>query len=116
MKTHTSRRMRPSFGYKGAIMNHSKTYSYNRRPPFSRIKEVYGEALERFEFQKPTVLLKSKELLARQKKEIRYRLKEQFRKERNQNIIIGCFMTGFALLFLYFLNHYFLDIIQFLNI
>ncbi len=114
MKTYTSRRMRPSFGYKGAIMNHSNTYSYNRRPAFSRIKEVYGETLERFKFERPKVVLKSNQLLARQKKEIRYRLKEQFKKERNRNIIILCFMIGFAMSFLYFMNHYFLDLMEIL--
>ena len=115
MKKHTGRRMKASFGYNGALLNHLNTYTYNRRPVFSRIKEIYGEELERFDFEHTTDIIKSKKLLAQQKKEIRYRVKEQIRKERNRNIIISCFMTGFAVLFLYFLNHYFLDFMEFLN-
>ncbi len=116
MKTHTSRRMNPSFGYNGALLNHSNTYSYHRRPPFSRIKEIYGEELERFELEQTTTEFTSKKLLAQQQKEIRYRVKEQIRKERNRNIIISCFMTAFSVLFLYLVNRYFLNLIEFLNV
>ncbi len=108
--------MKLSFGYRGAVLNHSNSYTYNRRTPFSKIKEIYGEELERFELESSTTILKSKELLAEQKKEIRERVRKQIRKERKQNILIINFMSVFAILFLFFINSYFSDIIKFLQI
>ncbi len=115
MKTHISRRTHPSFGYRGPLMSHSNAYSYYRRPPFSKMKEVYGESLERFELEKSSIVLKSKKLLAQHKKEIRYRIQEENKKGRNRNIILICLMTFMSILFLFFINHYFLDTLEFLN-
>jgi len=116
MKKNTGRRMKPSFGYSGAVLNHSNSYSYNRRTPFSKIKEIYGEELERFELESTATILKSKELLAEQKIEIRARVRKQLRKETKQNIVIISFIAVFTTLILFFMNSYFSDILKFLQI
>ena len=69
MKKSTSRRMNPTFGYRGSAQNHSNTFTFNRRPPFSKIKEIYGNELERFELENPTNTLQNKELPIQKRKE-----------------------------------------------
>ena len=116
MKKNTGRRMKPSFGYKGAVLNHSNSYTYSRRAPFSKIKEIYGEELERFELESTTAVLKSKELLIEQKIEIRARVRKQLIKERKQNIVIISFISFVTILILVLMNSYFSDILKFLQL
>ena len=112
MRKNTGRRVKPSFAYRGNSQNHSNSFTFNRRPPFSRIKQIYGEELERFELESNHQSLQSKELLTQQKKEIKERTLKHFREEQKQNFVIISSLIVFVFLLIIFINYYFLYLIK----
>jgi hypothetical protein len=88
MKRDNRRRMSPGVGYIGAG---NKTSVFTRKPkiPFKRMKDIYGNELERLKSGKSDRKKSFKKLTEREKLEIRKRIKIQIRKEQNKNILIG---------------------------
>jgi len=111
MRKKTGRRMNPVSAYIGSG---NKTSFFTNRPksPFSRIKQIYGEELERFEIENSSSDFQSKELLIQHRKEIKERVLEHYRKEQKQNYIIIGFMTLFVIILIIFVNYYLLDLIK----
>jgi len=80
--------MSPGVGYIGSG---NKTSVFTRKPkiPFEKMKDIYGNELERLKSEKSDRKKSFKELTEREKLEIRKRIKIQIRKEQNKNLIIG---------------------------
>ena len=111
MRKNTGRRMNPASAYIGSG---NKTSFFTNRPksPFSRIKQIYGEELERFELGTNEQSRQSKELLTQQKKEIKERVLKQFREEQKQNFVIISSLILFVFILIIFINYYFLGLIK----
>ena len=88
MKRENRRRMSPGVGYIGAG---NKTSVFTRKPKtsFEKIKDYYGNELERLKSGNSDQKKSFKDLTEKEKLKIRKRIKTQFRKEQNRNLIIG---------------------------
>ena len=88
MKRENRRRMSPGVGYIGAG---NKTSVFTRKPKnsFEKIKDIYGNELERLKSGNSDQKKSFKDLTEKEKLKIRKRIKTQFRKEQNRNLIIG---------------------------
>ena len=110
-KRHTGRRINSLSVF---ARTGTKNSFFTNRPksPFSKIKKVYGEELERFELESTVTDLKSKEFFTQQKKEIRNRVRVQIEKERRQNLVIITCIITLVFLLIIFINYYLLDLIK----
>jgi len=59
------------------------------KPAFTKIKQIYGEELERLNSEKINRNLSFKKLTEKEKLEIRERVRSQIIKERRKQLIIG---------------------------
>ena len=85
-----NRRPRMSLGF-GYIGSGNKTSVFTRRPklPFEKIKEIYGEELEKLNLKKNKQNLSFKKLTIKEKLEIRERVKGQLKKQQRKEGIMG---------------------------
>jgi len=88
MRRNRRPRMSPGIGYIGSG---NKTSVFTRRPklPFEKIKEIYGEELEKLNSKKIKGNLSFKKLTEKEKREIRERVKGQLKKQQRKEGIIG---------------------------
>ncbi len=59
------------------------------KPAFAKIKQIYGEELERLNSEKIKKNLSFKKLTEKEKMEIRERVRSQIKNERRKELIIG---------------------------
>ena len=86
----------------------NKVSVFTRRPhkPFAKIKEIYGDELERLKNDKQNPHLTFKTLSKEEKQEIRTRLKRQLNKERKKKIIdsmISILITASIIVAIYYI-------------
>ena len=105
MKKDRRRAMSPSVGYVGSS---TKTNYFTNRPktPFSRIKQIYGENLERFELTHDKSEPQYEALLIQRKREIRLEIKEQITSENKRNVMIICFLVVLVVTLILVLNYF----------
>jgi hypothetical protein len=87
-------------------------FSNRLKSPFSKIKQIYGDELERFELQHSSSDLQYNKVLIQHKKEIKEKALKQFRKEQRQNFFIISLIVAFCILFIIFVNYYLLVLIK----
>lgn len=98
------RRIAHAFGYYG-----NKTNFFANRPksPFRKIRQIYGQELERFKNLHNEQTLEYEELLAQKKRSIRQKIKKQMAEEQFKSylaIVLSCFIILLIiLLFIHYL-------------
>ena len=105
MRKSRLRRMNPSSGYIGSG---NKTNFFTNRPrtPFSRMKQIYGEELERFELLHSPHEANFDELLIQKKQEIRKKIKEEIVREKTRSILIVISVSAFVIILIILINYY----------
>ena len=88
--------MSPGIGYNG-FGNKTFIYTGSSVTPFSKIKQVYGNELERINTDKKTGNLSFEKITLKQKTEIRKKIKKELRKTRIKELILFV-LSGFILL------------------
>ncbi len=106
MKRDRRPRMSPSIGYIGSG-NKTSVFTRRSRIPFKKVKEIYGEELERLNFKKIKPNLFFKKLTEKEKLEIKERVKSQVIKERHKELIIWIIIFLIALI-IFILAKYFI--------
>lgn len=86
MRQNRGRRMNPSSGYIGSG-NKTSVFTRRSKSPFSKVKEIYGDELERLKSEKQKSNLSFKKLTEKEKLEIKERVKGQVKKERKRELI-----------------------------
>jgi len=109
MKKNTGRRMNPVSWYIGSG---NKTSSFTIRPKtaFRKVKQIYGDELERFEVIKLNSDIEHKHLSEKDRKKIRDNVKKQVKKEQLKTIISGLIIALCFLFLLLFFNYFYLKI------
>ena len=84
-----NRRSRMNLGF-GYIGSGNKTSIFTRQPklPFKKVKEIYGEELERLNSKNDKQELSFKKLTENEKIEIRERIKKQIKKKQLKELMI----------------------------
>ena len=94
--------MSPRVGYIGSG-NKTFTFSGKREIPFSKIKQVYGEELERISNAKKTGNLSFEKLSLKQKTKIRKKIKKELKKTRIKQLLLFVFSVFILFGIIYFL-------------
>lgn len=94
MRKNKGRRMNPSSGYIGSG---NKTNFFTNRPraPFSKMKQIYGEELERFNRVHSPSEANFEKLLIQKRKEIREKIAREIAHERRK---IGFIIAAIVIL------------------
>ena len=105
MRREKGRRMNPVSAYIGSG---NKTSFFTNRPksPFRKIKQIYGEQLERLKLENSYSHKDHSKLLTQHKKEIRERVRKQIEKDKKQNYIIIVVLFFIILIMIVFINYY----------
>ena len=96
MRRNRRRRMSPGLGYIGSG-NKTSVFTRKSKLPFEKVKEIYGEELERLNSEKNKQNLSFKKLTEKEKLEIRERIRGKVIKERRKELIIGIIVFLMAL-------------------
>jgi len=107
MRQSRTRRISPGFGYIGSG-NKTSIFTRRAKPPFSKVKAIYGEELERLKLEKVDQKLSFKELTKEEKLRIRSRIKAELLSERKKQIVAFTILVLFVLAIFITLKHLFL--------
>ena len=96
--------MNPGVGYIGSG-NKTSVFTRQSKLPFAKIKQVYGEELERFKPEQTQQNFSFKKLTEKERLKIRERVKGQIIKERRKELIIWIITFLLALFFFAFVRY-----------
>lgn len=96
-------RMNPGVGYIGSG-NKTSVFTRRSKLPFAKIKQIYGEELERFKPEKTKHNFSFKKLTEKERLEIRKRVRVMVIKQRRKEVIIWIIIFLLALCFFLLLN------------
>ena len=106
MKKEQRRRLPPFTGYMG-FGNRISAFTNKPNPPFRKIKQIYGDELERLnEATSKTVTIET--LTEEDRLLIRNKVRDQMKRECQRNILTIVVSTVFVCILLAILNHYYL--------
>tara|TARA_B110000091_G_scaffold109341_1_gene118543 strand:- start:293 stop:634 length:342 start_codon:yes stop_codon:yes gene_type:complete len=95
MREKRVRRMSPGVGYTG-FGNKTFTYTGSSVTPFSKIKQIYGDELERLRTDEKTGNLSFEKLTLQQKTEIKKKIIKELTRTRIQQLVL-LIVSGFVL-------------------
>ncbi|QOD61713.1 hypothetical protein H9I45_04485 [Polaribacter haliotis] len=87
MRENRVRRMSPSVGYIG-FGNKTDAFSKSSKTPFSKIKQIYGDELEKINSVRKIGNLSFNEISKLEKENIRKKIKSEIRKSRIRNLFL----------------------------
>ncbi|NNC70339.1 MAG: hypothetical protein HKN90_05900 [Flavobacteriaceae bacterium] len=105
MRKNKGLRMNPTSGYIGSG---NKTNFFTNRPkaPFSRMKQIYGEELERFNSTHSSSEANYEKLLIQKKKEIRDKIANEIAYENKKNSLIVAALVILMTMLVIFINYF----------
>ena len=104
MRRNRRPRMSPGVGYIGSG-NRTSVFTRRSKLPYEKIKEIYGEELERLNSKKIERNFSFKKLTEKEKLEIRERVRGQVIKEQRKELIIGIITFLIALVIFILARH-----------
>lgn len=105
MRKNKGRRMDPASGYIGSG-NKTNFFTNRSRTPFSKIKQIYGEELERFNRKHSPQEANFEKLLIQKKKEIREKITREIAYENKKISLIIAVLVIFITIVVILVNYY----------
>jgi hypothetical protein len=104
MRRRNIRRLKPTSGYIGSG-NQTSVFARTSRIPFAKIKQIYGEELERLNSQENRIKSKSIQLTNAERLEIKKRLNKEFSTFRKKQFAVVFIAIITIAILLFWLNN-----------
>jgi len=106
MSRRNKRRMSPGVGYTGAG---NKSFVFNRKPKiiFEKIKNIYGEELERINIERKSNNIPLKDIIEKERLEIRKKVKSQIRKDQIKELLTNLLILFLIIILILLIRKYY---------